>query len=57
MQFSCLAEGVGFEPTVPIARDSGFQDRPVRPLRHPSEPSISVYIILKSDSNRQSKGI
>ena len=31
------AEGVGFEPTVPIARDSGFQDRRIRPLCHPSE--------------------
>ena len=33
---SCVAEGVGFEPTVPIAGHNGFRDRPVRPLRHPS---------------------
>ena len=29
------AEGVGFEPTVPI-RHNGFRDRPIRPLSHPS---------------------
>ena len=33
-----VAEGVGFEPTVPI-RHNGFRDRPVRPLRHPSAPA------------------
>jgi site-specific recombinase XerD len=31
-----LAAGVGFEPTVPREGHSGFQDRPVRPLRHPA---------------------
>jgi hypothetical protein len=30
------AAGVGFEPTVPREGHSGFQDRPVRPLRHPA---------------------
>ena len=30
-----LAEGVGFEPTIPI-RYTGFQDRRNRPLCHPS---------------------
>ena len=30
-----VAEGVGFEPTVPKGYN-GFRDRPVRPLRHPS---------------------
>ena len=30
-----MAEGVGFEPTVPI-RHNGFRDRPIRPLWHPS---------------------
>ena len=30
------AEGVGFEPTVEVAPDSGFQDRRARPLREPS---------------------
>ena len=35
-----VAEGVGFEPTVPM-RHNGFRDRPIRPLSHPSgeEPS------------------
>ena len=33
---SGLAEGVGFEPTVPGKGYNGFRDRPVRPLRHPS---------------------
>ena len=30
-----MAEGVGFEPTIPRG-DSGFQDRRHRPLGHPS---------------------
>ena len=30
------AEGVGFEPTEPVARLNGFQDRRLRPLGHPS---------------------
>ena len=30
-----MAEGVGFEPTVPIGYN-GFRDRPIRPLWHPS---------------------
>jgi hypothetical protein len=30
-----LAEGVGFEPTVPKGHN-GFRDRPIRPLSHPS---------------------
>ena len=33
------AEGVGFEPTVPVTRDSGFQDRHLKPLGHPSPAS------------------
>ena len=33
---SRLAEGEGFEPPVRIIADSGFRNRPVRPLRHPS---------------------
>ena len=28
--------GVGFEPTSDLAAANGFQDRPVRPLRHPA---------------------
>src|SRR5262245_43295677 len=30
------AAGVGFEPTGDLSAASGFQDRPVRPLRHPA---------------------
>jgi hypothetical protein len=30
------AAGVGFEPTARFQPSSGFQDRPVRPLRHPA---------------------
>ena len=32
------AEGVGFEPTRPVAGPTGFQDRRLRPLGHPSVP-------------------
>jgi site-specific DNA recombinase len=38
--FETLAEGVGFEPTSPLARANGFRDRPVQPLRHPSEAAV-----------------
>ena len=31
------AEGVGFEPTRDPKAPNGFRDRPVQPLRHPSE--------------------
>ena len=30
------AAGVGFEPTERLTTLNGFQDRPVRPLRHPA---------------------
>jgi hypothetical protein len=33
--------GVGFEPTSDLAAANGFQDRPVRPLRHPAGPQRS----------------
>ncbi len=33
--FMVMAVGVGFEPTDPV-RINGFQDRHVRPLRHPT---------------------
>ena len=33
---SLLAEEVGFEPTVPVTRYGGFQDRCLKPLGHPS---------------------
>ena len=31
-----LAEEVGFEPTVPVTRYGGFQDRCLKPLDHSS---------------------
>jgi hypothetical protein len=31
------AEGEGFEPSVDREAHNGFRDRPVQPLRHPSE--------------------
>jgi site-specific DNA recombinase len=34
--FVKLAEGEGFEPSRPVTRPNGFQDRRVQPLRHPS---------------------
>lgn len=37
----CLAERVGFEPTVPC-EDNGFRDRPNRPLSH---LSVFVYVM------------
>jgi hypothetical protein len=33
------AEGEGFEPSVDRKAHNGFRDRPVQPLRHPSEES------------------
>jgi hypothetical protein len=36
---SFMAEGVGFEPTAGRTCD-GFQDRSVRPLRHPSRTLV-----------------
>ena len=32
-----IAEGEGFEPSVDRKAHNGFRDRPVQPLRHPSE--------------------
>ena len=40
---SHLAVGVGFEPTDPV-RINGFQDRHVRPLRHPTVALITGLI-------------
>jgi hypothetical protein len=31
-----MAEEVGFEPTVPVTRYGGFQDRCLKPLDHSS---------------------
>ena len=35
------AAGEGFEPPEPLSRPCGFQDRPVRPLRHPAFEPLS----------------
>jgi hypothetical protein len=32
-----MVERVGFEPTIPVSRDDGFQDRCFQPLSHLSE--------------------
>lgn len=32
-----LAEGLGFEPRVPLAEDTRFPGEPIRPLSHPSK--------------------
>jgi uncharacterized protein YndB with AHSA1/START domain len=34
------AAGVGFEPTEPVSRPGGFQDRPFRPLGHPARGGV-----------------
>ena len=36
VQTPCAAEGVGFEPTSRLATATGFQDRRIQPLCHPS---------------------
>ena len=38
----CMAEGVGFEPTG--LSPSGFQDRRLKPLGHPSATDIIKYL-------------
>ena len=42
----CRAEGQGFEPWV--LAHNGFQDRPVRPLRHPSGEHVMARASLRS---------
>ena len=42
-----MAEGVGFEPTVPFGI-TGFQDQLLKPLGHPSEPDNTFIIISAS---------
>ena len=37
-----LEERVGFEPTIPITRDNGFQDRRIQPLCHLSVNSTGA---------------
>ena len=36
-----LAEGEGFEPSIPYKRYNGFQDRRLQPLGHPSGTIIT----------------
>jgi hypothetical protein len=38
-----VAERVGFEPTVPIARDTRFPGAPVQPLQHLSYEKLRPY--------------
>ena len=33
---------MGFEPTVPLSRDNGFQDRRIRPLCHLSGDRFNI---------------
>ena len=44
-----LEEREGFEPSIPIARDNGFQDRRFRPLSHLSKPfNYTIFSILSN---------
>ena len=43
MHLGGLAEGVGFEPTMPFGH-AGFQDRSHKPLDHPSNLLIFRYL-------------
>lgn len=36
-----MEERVGFEPTIPITRNNGFQDRRFRPLSHLSTSAVT----------------
>src|SRR5437016_13955633 len=47
-----LAAGVGFEPTGDLSAASGFQDRPVRPLRHPAAGALSRRRALLASARR-----
>jgi hypothetical protein len=52
-----MAEEVGFEPTVPVTRDGGFQDRCLKPLDHssgwkiiqPEERKSNFYCMKKNE--------
>ena len=45
-----MAERVGFEPTVPMNRDNGFQDRRVQPLCHLSAREFKKRTLKKQDA-------
>ena len=40
-----MAEGTGFEPAHPNGH-TGFQDRLLKPLGHPSENRVKIYYII-----------
>ena len=46
-------EGEGFEPSVDHKAHNGFRDRPVQPLRHPSELVQSVAILGRLPMSRR----
>ena len=49
-----MAEGVGFEPTRPVAGSAGFQDRCLQPLGHPSATNTILSQTLQiNKENRQ----
>jgi hypothetical protein len=43
------AEGEGFEPSVDRKAHNGFRDRPVQPLRHPSEDPKIIGTVGRDD--------
>ncbi len=43
---------MGFEPTIPISRDNGFQDRRIRPLCHLSN-TLLAYRQAALDANNR----
>ena len=43
-----LAEGVGFEPTGPHKRPTGFRDQRLRPLGHPSNEMMTRFVVRAS---------
>lgn len=36
-----MAEGMGFEPTIPVSRYDGLANRCLQPLGHPSAPCFA----------------
>src|SRR5882672_2735213 len=47
IEHSSLAEEVGFEPTVPVTRYGGFQDRCLKPLGHSSGMQHRLQIVFQ----------
>lgn len=46
-----MEERVGFEPTIPIPRDNGFQDRRIRPLCHLSKTYTSYFTLFLMETS------